>query len=122
MRMSGVGLALVISFAIDQIFCFAPSINPDIEPVVSSTKQTSIRGFATPRVAFACLDESASFAAPSATKHARAREHGERVLFFIITRSNVINLCVTTGLDAERWKLLPLGLRSCEKSASGFSP
>src|SRR5437867_6936307 len=44
MRMSGVGLALVISFAIDQIFCLAPSIRPDIEPVVSSTKQTSIFG------------------------------------------------------------------------------
>src|SRR6266540_4442094 len=43
-RMSGVGLALVISLAIDQIFCFAPSMRPDMEPVVSSTKQTSIFG------------------------------------------------------------------------------
>src|SRR5436853_1010336 len=43
---SGVGCALIISFAIDQIFCFAPSINPPIEPVVSRTKQTSMRGFA----------------------------------------------------------------------------
>src|SRR5437016_3374988 len=34
-----------MSFAIDQIFCFAPSINPPIEPVVSSTKQTSMRDF-----------------------------------------------------------------------------
>src|SRR5438067_8854212 len=42
----GVGCALIISFAIDQIFCFAPSIRPPIEPVVSRTKQTSIRGFA----------------------------------------------------------------------------
>src|SRR5690348_2866005 len=44
MRMSGVGLALVISFAMDQIFCLAPSMRPDMEPVVSSTKQTSIFG------------------------------------------------------------------------------
>src|SRR5206468_7955622 len=29
----------------DQIFCFAPSINPPMEPVVSRTKQTSMRGF-----------------------------------------------------------------------------
>src|SRR5213079_2866027 len=41
---SGVGCALIISLAIDQIFCFAPSIRPPMEPVVSSTKQTSIRG------------------------------------------------------------------------------
>src|SRR5882757_1774098 len=41
---SGVGCALIISLAIDQIFCFAPSIKPPIEPVVSRTKQTSIRG------------------------------------------------------------------------------
>src|SRR6188472_2648398 len=41
---SGVGCALITSFAIDQIFCFAPSIKPPIEPVVSRTKQTSIRG------------------------------------------------------------------------------
>src|SRR5947208_10379722 len=43
---SGVGFALIISLAIDQIFCLAPSIRPPIEPVVSRTKQTSIRGFA----------------------------------------------------------------------------
>src|SRR6267143_5196212 len=43
---SGVGFALIISLAIDQIFCLAPSIKPPIEPVVSRTKQTSIRGFA----------------------------------------------------------------------------
>src|SRR5262249_10808448 len=42
---SGVGFALIISLAIDQIFCLAPSINPLIELVVSSTKQTSMRGF-----------------------------------------------------------------------------
>src|SRR6476619_4296966 len=41
---SGVGFALIISLAIDQIFCFAPSIKPPIEPVVSRTKQTSMRG------------------------------------------------------------------------------
>src|SRR4029453_13768388 len=41
---SGVGCALIISLAIDQIFCFAPSSKPPIEPVVSRTKQTSIRG------------------------------------------------------------------------------
>src|SRR5205823_1642940 len=40
----GVGCALIISLAIDQIFCFAPSIKPPIEPVVSRTKQTSMRG------------------------------------------------------------------------------
>src|SRR2546423_6593277 len=45
MRISGVGLAPVISFAMDQIFCLAPSMRPVIEPVVSSTKQTSILGF-----------------------------------------------------------------------------
>src|SRR5947207_12146381 len=55
MRMSGVGLALVISLAIDQIFCFAPSMRPDIEPVVSSTKQTSILGLA-------CFSDGGSFA------------------------------------------------------------
>src|SRR5436305_14502210 len=43
---SGVGCALIISLAIDQIFCFAPSIKPPIEPVVSRTKQTSMRGLA----------------------------------------------------------------------------
>src|SRR5262249_30271879 len=42
---SGVGCALIISLAIDQIFCFAPSSRPPIEPVVSRTKQTSMRGF-----------------------------------------------------------------------------
>src|SRR5205814_4852052 len=42
----GVGCALIISLAIDQIFCLAPSIRPPIEPVVSRTKQTSTRGFA----------------------------------------------------------------------------
>src|SRR5205807_2683759 len=42
----GVGFALIISLAIDQIFCLAPSIRPPIEPVVSRTKQTSISGFA----------------------------------------------------------------------------
>src|SRR3954451_22283147 len=41
---SGVGCALIISLAIDQIFCFAPSIKPPIEPVVSRTKQTSMCG------------------------------------------------------------------------------
>src|SRR5262245_17172964 len=41
---SGVGWALIISLAIDQIFCFAPSSKPPIEPVVSRTKQTSTRG------------------------------------------------------------------------------
>src|ERR1051325_3636477 len=41
---SGVGCALIISLAIDQIFCFAPSSKPPIEPVVSRTKQTSMRG------------------------------------------------------------------------------
>src|SRR5437870_6191619 len=55
MRMSGVGLALVISLAIDQIFCFAPSMSPDIEPVVSSTKQTSI-------FALSCFSEGSAFA------------------------------------------------------------
>src|SRR6185295_7012515 len=55
MRMSGVVLALVISLAIDQIFCLAPSMSPDIEPVVSSTKQTSIFGLS-------CLAGDTSFA------------------------------------------------------------
>src|SRR4029078_4268558 len=41
---SGVGFVLIISLAIDQIFCFAPSIKPPIEPVVSRTKHTSMRG------------------------------------------------------------------------------
>src|SRR5258706_4236308 len=45
-RRCGVGLSLIISLAMNQIFCFAPSIRPDIEPVVSSTKQTSRRGLA----------------------------------------------------------------------------
>src|ERR1017187_10386344 len=42
--MSGAGLAVAMSLAMDQIFCFAPSISPPIEPVVSRTKQTSILG------------------------------------------------------------------------------
>ena len=44
MRISGVGAPLAIWFAIDQIFCLAPSRSPDIDPVVSSTKTTSMRG------------------------------------------------------------------------------
>src|SRR5690348_2597648 len=32
-----------MSLAMDQIFCLAPSIRPPMEPVVSRTKQTSIR-------------------------------------------------------------------------------
>ena len=47
MRISGRGCPLAIWFAIDQILRFAPSIRPDIEPVVSRTKTTSMRG-ATP--------------------------------------------------------------------------
>src|SRR6266567_5874736 len=43
---SGVDFALIISLAIDHIFCLAPSIRPPIDPVVSRTKQTSMRGFA----------------------------------------------------------------------------
>src|SRR5882757_9099214 len=41
---SGAGLAEMNWFAMDQIFCFAPSISPLIELVVSSTKHTSMRG------------------------------------------------------------------------------
>src|SRR5438067_11666769 len=40
----GVGCALIVSLAIDQIFCFAPSIKAPSEPVVSRTKQSSMRG------------------------------------------------------------------------------
>src|SRR2546421_11397961 len=47
MRMSASGLESTMAVAIDQIFRFAPSINPPIEPVVSSTKATSTVGFAT---------------------------------------------------------------------------
>src|ERR1043165_700393 len=56
MRISGVGLAATISLVMDQIFCFAPSIKPDIEPVVSSTKQTSMRGLAGLAAASLLLD------------------------------------------------------------------
>ncbi len=42
--MSGVGWPLAIWFAIDQILRLAPSMRPDMEPVVSSTKATSMRG------------------------------------------------------------------------------
>src|SRR5882757_5244428 len=44
--MSASGLESTIAVAIDQIFRLAPSINPPIEPVVSSTKATSTAGFA----------------------------------------------------------------------------
>src|SRR4051812_34822538 len=42
---SGVGFCFTIWFAIAQIFAFAPSISPDIDPVVSSTKHTCTCGF-----------------------------------------------------------------------------
>src|SRR6267378_8605042 len=63
-RISGVGLVLIISLAMDQIFCLAPSINPLIDPVVSSTKQTSIRGLEVLGAPFLGLDNSFSLAAP----------------------------------------------------------
>src|SRR5258707_12730821 len=47
MRISAFGLESTIAVAIDQIFRFAPSIRPPIEPVVSRTKATSTVGFAT---------------------------------------------------------------------------
>src|SRR5712672_776573 len=47
MRISASGLASTIAVAIDQIFRFAPSIRPPIEPVVSRTKATATAGFAT---------------------------------------------------------------------------
>src|SRR5438132_14341919 len=46
MRMSASGLESTIVVAIDQILRLAPSINPPIDPVVSSTKATSTVGFA----------------------------------------------------------------------------
>ena len=61
-RTSGVGFAEMMSFAMLQIFCFAPAMRPPIEPVVSRTKQTSMRclaGFFTVSVAgdFSCATE-----------------------------------------------------------------
>ncbi len=44
--MSASGLASTTLVAMDQIFRLAPSSNPPIEPVVSSTKATSTVGFA----------------------------------------------------------------------------
>src|SRR3954464_6586378 len=46
MRISASGLESTIAVAIDQILRLAPSINPPIEPVVSSTKATSTVGLA----------------------------------------------------------------------------
>ncbi len=46
MRTSGVGFLAMTLLAIDQIFCFAPSISPPMEPVESSTNATSTRGLA----------------------------------------------------------------------------
>jgi hypothetical protein len=46
MRISGVGWPLAIWLAIDQILRLAPSRSPDMDPVVSSTKATSIVGVA----------------------------------------------------------------------------
>ena len=54
MRISGVGLAEIISLAILHIFSLAPAIKPPMEPVVSSTKQTSILGFSFLAIFLAC--------------------------------------------------------------------
>src|SRR5436309_14092037 len=44
MRTSGLGWPCAMNCAIDQILRLAPSISPDIEPVVSSAKTSSTRG------------------------------------------------------------------------------
>src|SRR5437867_8169844 len=59
----------------DQIFCFAPSIKPDIEPVVSSTKQTSMRGLAGLAAASLLLD----FDAPKAWLVRTIRPQDKRI-------------------------------------------
>ena len=54
MRISGCGLAATISLTIDQILLLAPAIKPPIEPVVSITKTSSMRGLSgTRKVCFA---------------------------------------------------------------------
>src|SRR5476649_2211163 len=73
---SGTGFALTKSFAMDQIFCFAPSISPPIDPVVSRTKQTSMRGFFGAGLF--------PFSAPSTEEPARPRRVRRIVMFFII--------------------------------------
>src|SRR6267143_7233120 len=79
MRISGVGLAAMISLAMDQIFCFAPSIKPDIEPVVSSTKQTSMCGLAGLVEALSSLD----FDAANAWQATRMRLPARRVFVVV---------------------------------------
>ena len=44
MRTSGLGWPCAMNCAIDQILRLAPSMSPDIEPVVSSAKTSSTRG------------------------------------------------------------------------------
>lgn len=68
MRTSGVGFLETMLFAIAQIFCFAPSISPPMDPVESRTNATSTRG----RAAGAVTDCAPSPAAAAAMSAAAA--------------------------------------------------
>ena len=63
---SGAGERATIALAIDQIFCFAPSMRPPMEPVESSTKATSTRGRAA--AALAMVTEAAMASAATTTR------------------------------------------------------
>src|SRR6476660_1075986 len=86
---SGVGLALIISLAIDQIFCFAPSINPPIEPVVSRTKQTSIRG----------LDGAGTVLSANAVEQVRSRARSFSVVFIVLLVGDFVSGVVEREQD-----------------------
>src|SRR5207249_11811992 len=106
---SGVGCALIISLAIDQIFCLAPSIRPPIEPVVSRTKQTSMRGFASLVwvLALRVCDQPIAI----------ARVRNVRV-FFIVLFSDFINGVVECEQDVltkrHPWRGLGMFLKKIE--------
>ena len=85
MRISGVGLAEIISLAMLHIFSLAPAISPPIEPVVSSTKHTSILGFC-----FLAAFLVSFLSSAKAGVRTIASERVVRIIFFIMV-SNQIN-------------------------------
>src|ERR1041385_7803018 len=136
-RNSGVGLALIISLAMDQIFCFAPSIRPDIEPVVSRTKQTSMRGLADLGWGFSDLSSASAVTANRAATPARRI----RAVVFIGSQScfsherwtacaakasrKICSALLSVKTDADGSApgtfLLPIGWRQGENSPRGFA-
>jgi hypothetical protein len=70
MRTSGAGRPAAgratSELAMDQIFCLAPSINPPMEPVESSTKATSTRGRAPSAAGAPCPAAAAAITSAAA--------------------------------------------------------